>query len=563
MRLHRRDGRRGIAIILVVVMLFALISLLLAVSPFRWGASWDVAADQLSLETLNVAESISDEISMRLAQDANDPDKPLFQALRRGISAPGLLLQKPHTPSISWKLPPSIASEYLSLGKLPNSTAFIVSLGGGAGVPRFKMTALSLQFFVTDRWCLECSQIYPPFDLKAQFLIQITVTGESPKRSLSREVTRRQGLRITRLALPYPFDSHALFAFNSARAIDRENARDVGFGFHEAARTLLDTIGSFLAIIPSGNQVRARIEEVENLFAEPDDFGVHAVIGGRRQTRKNNAIYTKEDQDAIPDLDQWRLGTQAQAHADELDRTRQELIRIFQAIGSGDGSVADGLEPALDGFTTAAAAYRETIQKYIVQTNIFLPRNMIASSAFGPAIDYLQNFSRWERTAWYRLEDLNDFETMFGPERAAGLPVARNGVVSLKGSGPALLDSRSVWGPSAGSGRLFIVTDRPIQISDLVTPTTSLVTVVTTGHVTLARRVDACIVALGGLSIRSSARIHGSLVFLGGDIEIEPGAQLTLDPNIHVGSEAGKPRPPLDVLWHVALDPYQETIEIH
>lgn len=535
------------ALVLVLILLVVVTSFVLAWGAFRSGATWDVVGDRLTLETLGLAESAADETALRLGRLGNTPDSKIYQALRHPNMLKGAV-----TPG-EWDLGDPARLELVG-SPLKGFDQLVEKIRDGAELPRFELGGRDVDLIVHDR-------VGSPhlIDLRGEIRYTAEVRGIEAKRSVTRTISRRQGFRLSRLALPYPFDSMTFFSRDAHVAMDRAPSVDQGKKILESLDHLHTILGPLLDGVAGMEGLANRLATLRDIF-RPGAHAIYDEAGGVRKAHAACSLYPKKNEDRIADLRAWQLGEITTTVFRDLKEVYDPIITELRYLKeTQDAGRAKALEDAVSRYLDRVEGFRAVVQPYF-ESRVFLGHSTSQhKKAFGPALDTFARLDEWMARAWYRMADIDHMARIFPQPEEHGRPIARNGVVHLTpGAGKvARLDTARVWGAQAGApGRLVLLVDGDAEVDELLTHERGLVTIVTRGKLEVSGRVQACLVSLGGMTFAAGTRIRGNVIHLGGALTAGPGVEIERDARIH----SGGPLADLDgTLYHLALDPSLET----
>lgn len=544
-------SRRGFALALVLLLLLCIGSLFIAFQFFRSGTTQDVEGDELSVQTLAVAESAADETSLILGRLGNSRNTLTFGALRHAD-----LLVSGRGPG-PWVPAGNI------LGEIPGQSlaglgALIAAIQDGKPNPTFEIMDRRLEFTVLDRFGAP-----HPIDVRGELRIHVQVAGAEVRRRLKRSVTRRQGFRVSRLGLPFPFDSLTFFALDSWVAMERDPVVVVGRGIQEDLEKTYVTLDAIPEGINSiGPELKARLDDARVLF-QPPDYGVYRLQDDSPYTFPRHSLYTHVEEDEIPDLAAWRLGTYAHAFQPRFQTRRDAMVPVLRDIRENRlRGYRERLRTALSSLLDLTDEFRSTVDQYFVDRVFLRQGSADHRRAIDAGLASLMDVTAWKSRAWYRLESLQEFESMFPGGQDLGQPVARNGIVHLvPPGGSTVLTRNEVWGSSTLPGRMVLLVEGSCDVRGLTSPWPgqSLVTIIATGPMTVSQTVEACLVALGGLRLEDGATVTGNVVYLGGPFQVGANVRIRRVEKIFTGTLSVPPR---GDLHHLSLDPSLETIDV-
>lgn len=544
-------SRRGFALALVLLLLLCIGSMFIAFQFFRSGTTQDVEGDELSVQTLAVAESAADETSLLLGRAGNTRTSLTFGALRTAD-----LLVRSRGPG-PWLPVTNVTGEIFGQ-PMPGLASLIAEIQEGKPQPTFTIVDRRIEFTVMDRFGLP-----HPIDVRGELRIHVGIEGAGAKRRLRRAVTRRQGFRVSRLALPFPLDSLTFFSLDAWVAMERDPTLVVGRGIHEDLEKTYVTLDAIPQGISSiGPDLKERLDEARILF-QPPDYGIYRLQDGRPFTFPGHSIYTHVEEDEINDLAAWRLGHYAHEFQPRFQVRRDAMVPVLRDIREGRlRGYRERLRGALDSLLDLADEYRSTVERYFEERVFLKQGSQDHRRAFDPGLQSLMDVASWKNRAWYRLESLQEFETMFPGGQDLGQPVARNGIVHLvPAGGAAVLTRTDVWGTSTLPGRLVVLVEGSCDVRGLTSPWPgqSLVTIIATGPMTVSQSVEACLVALGGLRLEDGASVTGNIAHLGGPFQVGTNVRVGRVEKLFTGTSSVQPR---GDIHHLSLDPSLETIDV-
>jgi hypothetical protein len=411
--------------------LFVIVAVLLALGPLEWSATRDVAGGQLSLETLHVAQAAADELALQFAQAANDPSTLAYRELRPPRWT-GLLGTA--GTNVSWRPSEDALREILRMG-FSATVSLKKTLIGANPAKQFNLPLtlgsdparrpVDLSMIVeTARGAPETA------DVRARVTFRARVEGAAYGPTVSREAERVQGMRISRLGLPWPFDTIGLFIHHPCTAPGMPAGLGVLGNAPEQAKAIRNTLDNLRQLFIQTNfwsamngELRQKYERVRHEF-EPPLYGF---------TWNDASYFLRASVGEIPDLRQWalppRVKQPVQDFADGAASTQRALERL--SANPNDAGAQQDLGNGVEKLLTSAAAFRNEREEYLnngdrLKVDYAAPAHR---DTFDPGIAMISSSGAWGQFMWYAMDTLDRFSGLF--PQGDGVVRVRNGIVVI------------------------------------------------------------------------------------------------------------------------------------
>lgn len=521
--------RQGFAMGLVMVLAIVAGGMLVALSPLERTVARDLDSAQLEQETLALAHSAADELALRFAQAANRPGHAVYDRLR---ALDGLL----GVPKAGrWTGGANLAND---VGELTATEALRQRVGGGAHELAVRKTEISIDVEAI-RGGVE------PVQVTARVQFAATVRGSrSGRRALERRVVRVQGLKLTRLGMPWPFDKIGLFVQDGKSVLKRapEQAGQIAEIVKDLHEQLEGHAKGFSSEQLAPLQAHtSRLAKLAATYAGPDH--------GLPYT--NSSFILPVSKSDGRSLAPFLLDKQTDEASTNFHQRYADLKAAMDRIAKQqDLSQLAEIPKLFDAMLEAGERFHRIANDAVGQWIHVARDSAEHASWYGAGIATLAT-PLWNESRWFEVASLDAWLELIGETSA------RNGIVKISGNVKEISGAKLF--EKVKGGRVVLLVPGDVKVSDLrAVSDGGLVTVIAEGKVTVSGTVEASIVAKKGIRFEERAKVTGSVFVEKGDVELAPESGVVRDER----TVRGELDAPVAATYHVAMDPVLSTKEV-